>query len=506
METFKRWRDRFRARLPHYALTRWLFLRLFGLIYFMAFASAAAQILGLVGSHGILPVDTYVAAVRARGVDFLQFPTLALFNSSDGFLIFLTAGGAAFSLLVILDIGTAPVLLVLWIFYLSIVIAGQDFMSFQWDFLLLEAGFLAIFFAPWHLLPSRSQQSEPSLLIIGLYRLVIFRLMFSSGVEKLTSYDPAWHDLTALSYHYETQPLPSPLAWYMAKSPAWFLELSTALTLMIEICAPLLYFFPRRVRIIATGLTIMLQILIILTGNFTFFNYLTIVLCVPLFDDAFFRRFLPKRWLSADVPRSDSIPTLAGTLVHAVHQFSIVVITILILIANFVLLVRLYPNTTDVPQPAIAVLDQLAPYGIVNEYGLFTVMTTSRPEIIVEGSNDGQTWLPYEFKYKPDTVTKPLQCVAPYQPRLDWQMWFAALDNYGNYGWFKNFMDRLLEGSPDVLALMGKNPFPETPPRYVRAMFYNYHFSDEATREQTGAIWQREPNGVYFEQTSLAGH
>jgi len=284
---------------PHsYHVVRWLFLRGMGIIYLIAFLSFGSQALGLVGSGGILPAAGYVARIQATysGLErWLYYPTLAHLNSGDAFIQGLSYGGAAIALLVILGVFSAPGLLLLWLFYLSISVIGQNFMSFQWDTLLLEAGFLAIFLGGWW--PLARRQRPPSLLVIYLLRWLLFRLMFGSGLVKLLSNDPTWRSLTALDYHYWTQPIPNPIAWYVNQLPDWFHQMSVAATFVVELAVPFLYFAPRRLRFVGGALTIALQLLIILTGNYTFFNWLTIVLCLPLFDDQLLSR--SARWRQA---------------------------------------------------------------------------------------------------------------------------------------------------------------------------------------------------------------
>jgi hypothetical protein len=224
-------------------------------------------------------------------------------------------------------------------------------------------------------------------------------------------------------------------------------------------------------------------------------------LCVPLFDDAFLSRFFPKRFRSPE--DSVQVRRPISRLVHSVHHVAIAVVAVLILSANYVLMGQLMPEQFSPPRIVSSLSQQITPYGIVNPYGLFVNMTTTRAEIIVEGSNDGKTWLPYEFKYKPGDVNRTPEWVAPFQPRLDWQMWFAALDQYGSYTWFDTLMTRLLQGTPEVLALLAKNPFPGTPPHYVRAELYDYHYTDAATRQATGAWWTRTQTGEYYPQKSL---
>ncbi|MGH9327863.1 MAG: lipase maturation factor family protein [Terriglobia bacterium] len=491
---------------PSHFLTRWIFLRLLGIVYLAAFASLWPQIAGLAGAEGILPVHSFLASVAQSfgPASYHLFPTLAWINSSDSFLKFLAGGGTVLSVLLILGIAPGPVLLLLWIFYLSLVTAGQDFMAFQWDILLLEAGFLAIFLAPWSGLGShwRRPRSElearpPSKIIVWLLRWLLFRLVFLSGCVKLLSHDPTWRNLTALEYHYHTQPLPTPLAWYASQLPAWFQKCSVPGVFILELGVPFLIFTPRRLRFLGCALLVFFQVLIALTGNYAFFNLLTVTLCILLLDDQLLRHVLPtalaRRVLSSTTEAFRSAPRRAA----------LAVLTVVILFGSGVLVIVTLWGPRSLPRPALEATDWIEPFHIVSSYGLFAVMTTTRTEIIIQGSNDGVHWKDYPFKYKPGNLRKAPGWVAPYQPRLDWQMWFAALGNYRQNPWFVNLMIRLLEGSPPVLKLLGMNPFPDGPPRYVRALTYDYHFTNFAERRATGDSWQRKLEGLYFPVAAL---
>ncbi|MCL4294885.1 MAG: lipase maturation factor family protein [Anaerolineae bacterium] len=504
---------------PH-LLTRWLFLRLLGLVYFIAFASLWVQISGLIGSRGILPAADFLPAVRAQfgPESYYLLPTLFWFNASDTALHLLGGGGALLSLLLVAGIAPGPILLLLWAFYLSLTVAGQDFLTFQWDNLLLETGFLAIFFAPWQLWPKLSDESPPSPIWLWLLRWLLFKLMFSSGVVKLLSGDPTWRDLTALTYHYETQPLPAWTSWYAHQLLEWFQKSSVVGMFVIELAAPFLIFAPRRLRLLTCTVLTGLQLLIILTGNYAFFNWLSIMLCLLLLDDAFLRRLLPRRWnakltapeetgrgsnesngfFSFFYPLDPANPR--PNLFAKSQQFLLLTLAVIIFLISSAQMIRMFMT---LPQPIRQVLSWVAPFRTFNAYGLFAVMTTTRPEIIIEGSNDGETWQAYEFKWKPGDPMRRPAFAAPHQPRLDWQMWFAALDTYQNNPWLINFMVRLLEGSPEVLGLLEYNPFPNAPPRYVRAMLYLYHFTDFSTTQPNGAWWQREQRLQYAPVLSL---
>jgi predicted DCC family thiol-disulfide oxidoreductase YuxK len=502
---------------PEHYLTRWVFLRLMGVIYLIAFVSLWTQVIGLIGHNGIVPVDQYLPAIKQQlnGQDigpaerFHQLPTLCWLNSSDGFLQFQCGAGVFIAILLIFGIAPAPILILLWLLYLSLTTVGSYFLQFQWDNLLLEAGFLSIFFAPWRLLPKISAEAPPSRIALRLLRLLLFKLMFSSGCVKLASGDPTWRNFTALTYHYYTQPLPTWIAWYASHAPLWFLKFSCIGMFVIELGAPFLIFMPRRIRFTGAIAIAFLQILILLTGNYTFFNWLTLALCLLLLDDFVLRKFLPARFTLQRAERRPWLPWRLG------FNLGLALIFVPISFLQVVAIIsppgdeyastpkRLFDQIVLTP---LALLDaRVAPFRTINGYGLFAVMTTSRHEIIVQGSKDGVHWLDYEFKYKPGDVNQRPRFVAPFQPRLDWQMWFAALGNYEQNPWFGNFCVRLLQGSPDVLALLEKNPFPGKPPAYVRAEVFDYHFSNVTERWATGAWWTRDYLGEYLPVISLHG-
>lgn len=482
-------------------LVRWLFLRALGLVYLIAFASFGVQVLGLIGSKGILPAEGFL---QWLGQNFgwpgiWLAPTLFWVNSSDTSLQIVPLLGALLALLLILGFTQRMILILLYFAYLSLVVAGQDFMAFQWDVLLLEAGFLAIF------LPGSGG------VVIWLYRWLVFRLLFMSGAGKLLSGDPTWRNLTALDLHFETQPLPNVIGWYFHQMPEWFHRVSVLGVFIAEVAVPFLIFAPRRLRFLSAGAIVSLQVLIFLTGNYAFFNLLAVALCIFLIDDSAIKRFMPER-----VVQGIRAFKPATSLVRACTT----VLAVLVIFVSGFQLVGMFRGS--LPAPVMSAMGLVAPFRIVNTYGLFSVMTTSRPEIVVEGSNDGETWLPYEFKYKVGDVNRAPAWVEPHQPRLDWQMWFAALGYYSDkpwlterltrtnpsaafrfssYGvdpWFVSFMLRLQEGSPDVLALLGSNPFPNQPPSHLHALLYNYQFVEAATHAATGAWWKRELLGTYF--------
>src|ERR1017187_6880489 len=488
---------------PTHLLTRWLFLRLLGIIYFIAFVSLWTQIDGLVGSDGIAPAPQFMESVHNWPQSHNTWdaaslaPTLCWFSASDSFLHFLCSGGTVLSVLVILGIATAPSLVLLWLFYLSLSVVGEPFMGFQWDALLLETGFLAIFFAPRQLLPGLTRESPPSRTGLWLLRWLLFRLMFASGVVKLAMGDKTWQSLTALTFHYETQPLPTWIGWYAHQLPLWFQKFSCGFLFTVELGVPFLIFAPRRLRLIGCGAIVTLMALIAVTGNYCFFNLLAVTLCVLLLDDAALRRFAPARWRNLPInPNRWRWP----------HWIT-VPLAVVVLLVTTMTLASSFREPISWPSPMVKLFRTLAPLRSFNGYGLFAMMTTARPAIIIEGSNDGQTWSADEFKYKPGAPTRRPAFVAPHQPRLDWQLWFEALNvtrpRYEPSSWFMSFCEKLLQGQPEVLALLKTNPFPNAPPRYLRATVYDYHFTNFATRRETGAWWHRELIGPYCPVLSL---
>lgn len=438
------------------------FLRVLGFVYFIAFTSFGVQASGLIGSHGILPYGSYLLGMRqALGRSaYWEIPSILWLNHTDVALTAVWVLGSLCALAAVLGYRQRVALALALVLWLSLCAVGQDFLSYQWDVLLLEAGFLGIF-------------ADDSRVRVWLFRWLIFRLMFFSGAGKLLSGDPSWHNLTALTYHYHTQPLPTPLAWLMDKLPLAMQKASTLFVLVGECAVPLLFFAPRRFRHIGAWITIMLQLLILSTGNYTFFNFLTIALCMFLFIE-------PRPFPGSRLHRAGSVALVS-----------------FIGVTTGLLFLELF--SVDLPPGGNVILHGVSPLRIVNTYGLFTVMTVERPEIIVEGSDDGENWQAYEFPYKPGNVLRAPPVVEPHQPRLDWQMWFAALESYQQNRWFVNFMIKLLQGEPAVLRLLQYNPFPKAPPKYIRASLYLYEFTSFGEK----GWWKRQQRGLYFPPVSL---
>ncbi|HXZ95465.1 MAG TPA: lipase maturation factor family protein [Burkholderiales bacterium] len=471
---------------PRFQLVIWFFMRAIGLIYLAAFVSIGVQALGLIGSHGILPLSEFIDAIKHYfGVErYWLFPMVFWLASADLAIQVICWAGAALSLLLVFNILPRLCLLLLYALYLSLFYAGQDFMTFQWDLLLLECGFLAVLL------------SVTPQIGIWLLRWLLFRFMFLSGAVKLLSGDSTWRSLSALSYHFQTQPLPTPIAWYADHLSHGVLMIATAATFVIELVLPFFIFFPRRLRFGAAFGFLLLQICISLTGNYNFFNLLTMVLCLLLFDDAALQRVLPQRLVLSLQQRNPSVEP--GKIISFVSGF-------LALLIVFVSSGQLYATFSGrMPAPVRWAEYGIAPLRFVNTYGVFAVMTTERPEIIIEGSNDGVQWKEYAFKFKPGDVKRRPPWNIPHQPRLDWQMWFAALGTPSSNPWFSGLLQRLLENSQDVVALLDGNPFPDRPPRYLRALLYQYRFSSPEEKQTEGIWWQRKLSGFYYPAVELA--
>ena len=480
------------TRPASYVLTRALFLRLLGVVYLIAFLSLYVQMDGLFSSNGILPAAGFVdAATRVLHASrWWTAPTLAYFSASDAFLHALCIGGIVCSCLLI--IGVAPLLMTaaLWAGYLSLVMVGQIFLGYQWDALLLEAGFLAIFWSPplW----AGARNAPPSRIVLFMLRWLLFRLMVLSALVKWFANDDCWRKMTALRYHFETQPIPTSTSWYAHHNPHWLLAVACFCMFVTEGIIPFLYFAPRRTRMLAFWLTVLFQLSIMATGNYGFFNVLTIVLAVTLLDDSAVARVLRM----TPPPLKFSRPRLRPFIVAP----TAVVLFVVGVIAGINHIPRVHINW---PTPLARLHRSVTPFMIANWYGLFQDMTRKRYEIIVEGSDDGRDWKAYEFKWKPGDVNRAPGFCEPHMPRLDWQMWFVPLRPRENQEWFVGFAFKLLQGQPEVLKLMAKNPFPAHPPKFIRAVAYEYHFSDDTMRKASGAWWTREPIGIFLPPLSL---
>jgi hypothetical protein len=472
-----------------FVLARWLFLRLLGVVFLVALGSLWTQIDGLIGSRGISPAVDFLAFVRNQlgGRSYWQIPTLLWLGASDRSIHLLCASGMVLSFLLIIGVAPRWILVLLWGVYLSLASVGDVFLHFQWDNLLLETSFLAVFLAPAGWRPQLGRRLEAPL-PLWLLRWLLFRVMFLSGLVKLLSGDPTWRNLTALRFHYWTQPLPTWIGYYAHQLPASIQTACAALMFVIELAVPFLIFGPRRVRLFAAAALALFQLAIAATGNYGFFNLLTLALCVLLVDDRALSRIAPKSLRQpAAVPSSRSRLRRPMRLAFGLGSLLIVVLSVAEM--------RFWRGS--LPEPIEGMLAAIQPFRSLNSYGLFAVMTTQRPEVEVEGSNEGWRWQPYQFKWKPGRPERASQFVAPHQPRLDWQMWFLALGSCARSPWFIRLQQRLLQGSPEVLGLLQTNPFPSAPPRYIRSVLYQYRFSEWSDWKTKNAFWSREKIGAF---------
>lgn len=466
-----------------YRLVTYLFLKGLALIYLVAFVSLAGQIEGIAGREGILPlVEEQAAHTQRFGFwRFFVVPSIFWIDASDPVLIFSAWAGALCAVFLLLGVFPRLMLIALYALYLSFYHAGSLFMNFQWETLLLEAGFLSIFLA-----------GGGSRLIIWLMRWLLFRLRFLSGISKITSGDPTWSGLTALNTYFETQPLPHRGAWLAHQLPEWLLKVGTAGTLVIEILVPFLFLAPRRWRIVGAILTIAFQLAIIATSNHNFFNLLTILLCLFLLDDQALRRLMPSQLLAAmtwwlDEPSerhrfSEMVGTIAAALIIHVSVMQVV-----IMFGGF-----------SVPAWA-NLFDKIASsYSISNRYHVFAVMDTERLELVTEWSNDGQTWKPLELKYKPGDPIRAPEFIVPHHPRLDWILWFVPKGAPPFIYAYQRFLERLRQGSKPVLALLPAGTFKDGPPKYLRAQLLHYKFADAATHAKTGRWWEIRYRGPFW--------
>lgn len=484
------------VRRPTFFLTRWIFLRLLGVVALAAFISFGRQAPGLIGSRGIAPAAKFLTQVRAFGAESnwsaLELhrvaPTLMWLAPTDRMLAVISALGMVASIALIVDFAPALAVLIIWITYLSLVTVGGVFMHYQWDALLLETCVATVFFVPWRLRPRLFTDRPPSTVGLWVLRLLVFKLMFLSGVAKHVSGDLTWRTLTALSYHYWTQPLPMWTSWYASQFSPSVQAICTWLTLVIEIYVPFLVFVPRIPRYVAFFAFTVLQVAIAVTGNYGFFNALTLVLAVILLDDGVLERCMPHAIRL-------HIDELRARRFHVSwHTKYVIPLAVTIALLDVFNIVTVVDHSFEAPQPFATIAEELSPFDSINVYGLFAVMTTERHEIQVEGSSDGVTWVPYRFKWKPsDDVKDRPRFDFMDMPRLDWQMWFAALnDTCRQTPWYVAFMKRLLEGSSEVTSLLAENPFPRDPPRFIQSRLFEARFTNATERALSGAWWSRK--------------
>jgi len=479
-------------------IPRWIFLRALAAIYFSAFYSLLFQIKGLISPEGILPAGQYLAAV-ARSLPAARFwyaPSLFWFSASSHTLMAITWIGLGASVVALLNLWPRLSLFVCFVCFLSFVAASSDFSSYQSDGMLLEAGFIALFFAPRGVLPGWGASHPPSRAALFLLQWEWFRIYFESGMVKLVSGDPQWRGLTAMDEYYQNGPLPTWVGWYVEHLPHWFHVATAAGTLGLELGLVFMVFFPRRVRLICFLIVTPWEIAVILTANYCFLNYLVLSLGFLLLDDKALRRFVPERFrpqTPAAISDADQPPE---------HRLSTQPIRVAV--AAVMLSWIAYDTTAEligiplrgVPLP-VAPISALEPFRIANQYGLFAVMTRGRYEIEFQGSNDGQSWVPYPFRYKPQALNEAPRIYAPYQPRFDWNLWFASLGDWRQNNIVPLTEERLLANDADVLALFRSNPFQQSPPAYVRAVLWQYWFTSMDEKRRTGNWWRRRLLGLY---------
>jgi hypothetical protein len=494
------------AQRPGHLWPRWIFLRALGLIYGSAFYSLLFQIKGLLGPAGILPAGDYLQAISSQlhSQRFWYAPTLFWLGSSDHALMLVCWAGLVASLLVVANIWPRVSLLICWVCFLSFVCAARDFSAYQSDGMLLEAGFIALFFAPPGLWPGMGRAHPSSRASLYLLRWEWFRIYFESGLAKTLGGDPSWRNFTAMDKYYENGPLPTWIGWYVGHFPHWFHASAVFYTLAVELVLVWMVFLPRRFRIACFWIVAPFEISIILTGNYAFLNYLVFSLGFLLLDDRFIEWIMPQRIRGAMEGKGTWPSTVLAGLANGGPRWQKRLAPVRMTIAGVCFALVFYATTAQfiwafaprVPLPQKPVL-VLEPFRIANSYGLFGRMTPARYEIEFQGSADGKIWKPYSFRYKPQDPRKAPGIYAPYQPRFEWNLWFASLASWRESRFVIWTEERLLMNEPDVLALFAENPFAAAPPRQVRAVIYQYWFTDERTKRDQGTWWRRELLGEY---------
>jgi hypothetical protein len=478
-----------------YWLTRFVILRWLGFVYAAAFFLEARQIVPLIGFQGLTPVTLYTQYLQKIWgpplVCFLKLPSLFWLNQSDNFLQITAWAGLALACVVMAGYANALMMAVLWALYMSFVHMGQDWYGYGWEIQLLETGFLACFLCPlWDARPFAPR--EPPRVVIWLFRWLIFRVMLGSALIKLRG-DAVWRNLTALDYHFETQPIPNALSRSFHFLPRWILKIGVLFNFLAELIAPWFAFTPRIARHIAGVIMVLFQLTLILSGNLSFLNWITIVPALACFDDSFWEKILPKFWVErARRAREGALPCKPMRIIG----WGLAALISLLSVAPVMNLFssRQVMNTS------------FNPLELVNTYGAFGTVGQERMNVIFEGTDDekpGPTtvWKAYPYLALPvDLHRRPPQ-IAPYQPRLDWQMWFASMSSPQEYPWTLNLVWKLLHNDPGALSLLGPNPFADKPPRYIRAALYRYQFALPGNPQ--GDWWKREYLGLWLPPLSV---
>jgi hypothetical protein len=470
-------------------LTRFVILRLLGAVYAIAFLAAINQVLPLMGSNGLLPVDSYLSRISdALGptAGFIRLPSIFWITHSDTALLTTAWMGFALSCVIAAGYANALMLALCWFLYMSFVNVGQEWYGYGWEIQLLETGFLAIFLCPlWDASPF--PKHPPPKLIIILFQWLIFRIMLGAGLIKLRG-DDAWRNATALYYHFETQPIPGPLSRWFHFLPHTALKLGVWYNWLAELIAPWFVFGPRIARYMAGIIIIGLQIILILSGNLSFLNWLTIIPTLACFDDAFLAKWLPRNLVcSAAEANAQAEPSRP-------MQITAWVVTLLIGLLSIQPVINMI-------SPNQIMNTSFDPLNLVNTYGAFGSVGKERLNVVFEGTMDSipdekANWKPYLYKYLPVDLDRRPPQIAPYQPRLDWAMWFAAMSTPDEYPWTQTLVSRLLQNDPSALGLFAGNPFPQKPPRFIRAVLFRYHFAKPGN--PAGHWWERDTLGTWL--------
>ena len=489
---------------PGRDIPRWIFLRCLGGIYFSAFFSLIFQIRGLIGPQGVLPASGYIQAVGQTLGHWERFwyaPTLLWWSSGNAMLAGLCWAGMIASVLLVLNLWPRAMLITCFVCFLSFVSAAQDFSGYQSDGMLLEAGFISLFFAPPGIRPGLAIGHPASRASLFLLQWEWFRIYFESGAVKLLSGDLQWRHFTSMDEYYQNGPLPTWIGWYMQHLPHWFHAATVGATLVMELGIVWMLFLPRRWRIVCFCIVTPWEIGVILTANYTFLNYLVLALGVLLLDDEFLSRFVLQRWKALEDEQSSEIegvstPESFSWSKRYWRPVKLGVSSLMLTWIFYVTGAELVWMFVKAPLPTSPVV-ALEPFRIANQYGLFAVMTRGRYEIEFQGSTDGQNWVAYPFRYKPQALNRAPGIYAPYQPRFDWNLWFASLGEWREYPIVPNTEVRLLQNSKDVIALFAGDPFGQSAPRQVRAVLWQYWFTTLDDKQKTGNWWRRQYLGLY---------
>jgi hypothetical protein len=523
---------------------RWIFLRALALIYFSAFLSLIFQINGLMGPQGVMPAQRYLGAV-AEAFGPLRFwfaPTLFWTSQSTTTLLAVTWVGLIASIVALVNVWPRLSFFICFACFLSFVTATDVFSMYQSDGMLLEAGFIALFYAPGGILPGWGADQPPPRMSLFLLQWEWFRIYFESGMVKLLSGDVEWRNFTAMDEYYQNGPLPTWIGWYVEHLPHWFHAASVGATLAMELALVFMMFFPRRVRLICFFIVTPWELGVILTANYTFLNYLVLSLGFLLLDDRFLVQFVPARWrprqpepdFEVELQEETSLSILNAreaaepgenetkeALIARVRELTeesesrrlaragwraaglTVTAVMLTWIAYATTMEMIGIPLRGAQLPPVAPIRALEPFRIANQYGLFAVMTRGRYEIEFQGSNDGTNWTAYPFRFKPQSLNQAPGVYAPYQPRFEWNLWFASLGGWQQNNFVPATEERLLVSSPAVLSLFRSNPFPSAPPRYVRAVMWQYWFTTTDEKRRTGNWWRREYQGLYAPELTM---